>query len=173
MSRSTWRAAICGTVLAWVGCSNGGGGDVQLVDVVGTVTYNGAPLSGALVTFVPAKGPLAMGKTDAEGKFSLSTGAEKGAVVGDAKVAVSLAAAGGGVTNAPAMSPGSAKSVEEGKAMMEKMAQQQYQATTGGGADTKASGSLLPEKYSNAETSGLTATVTADAAKNNFPFNLQ
>lgn len=48
------------------GCSN-------LVDVRGEVTLDGQPLPDAQVMFVPAGGRPATGKTDAQGKFRLTT----------------------------------------------------------------------------------------------------
>lgn len=54
-----------------VGC--GDSGTLPTVKVSGTVTYNGQPVEGASVAFVPEKGPPASGETDASGKFTLST----------------------------------------------------------------------------------------------------
>ncbi len=41
-------------------------------EVTGTVTYNGAPVTNATVTFYPDSGVPATGATDAAGKFTLS-----------------------------------------------------------------------------------------------------
>ncbi|HUT93657.1 MAG TPA: hypothetical protein VMY37_29605 [Thermoguttaceae bacterium] len=60
--------------LAWVvGC--GGPGTAPTVKVTGTVTYNGEPVDGVNVGFIPdGEGARpASGTTDASGKFSLST----------------------------------------------------------------------------------------------------
>ncbi len=61
----------------------------------GTVTLDGKPLEGAGVTFMPLSKNeyLAVGKTDASGKYELLTVASesvKGAVPGDYKVRISL-----------------------------------------------------------------------------------
>lgn len=54
-----------------VGC--GKSGTAPTVKVSGTVTYNGQPVEGASVAFVPENGRPASGETDASGKFTLST----------------------------------------------------------------------------------------------------
>lgn len=57
--------------LACTGCGSGG---PTPVPVTGTVTLDGKPVEGATVTFSPQfDGQPAMGTTDKEGKFSLST----------------------------------------------------------------------------------------------------
>lgn len=55
----------------------------------GAVTYNGQPIEGVSVAFVPASGRPAAGITDASGHFTLSTfGTGDGAVLGSHKVAL-------------------------------------------------------------------------------------
>ena len=82
--------------LAWVvGC--GGSGTPPTVKVTGTVTYNGNPLEGVNVGFIPdgEGGRPASGTTDASGKFTLSTfESGDGAVVGKHLVAISEASDG-------------------------------------------------------------------------------
>jgi hypothetical protein len=82
-------------LLAMTGCS----GRLPTVSVTGTVTHKGEPLEGASVMFGRGgrditKGEIAIGKTDADGRFSLSTyvGPQeelKGAVVGKYDVTIS------------------------------------------------------------------------------------
>jgi hypothetical protein len=67
------------------GCNRGG---LNLAPVEGVVTYQGAPLAEAAVMFKPAQGPFAIGETDAEGKFTLMTANQDGALVGDHSVAI-------------------------------------------------------------------------------------
>ncbi len=51
--------------------------------------YRNQPVQDAEVTFVPAKGPMAAGKTNAQGQFQLSTfTANDGAVAGEHTVLV-------------------------------------------------------------------------------------
>jgi len=73
-----------------MGCGSG------LADVSGTVTYDGKPLAGGgdvrgTVTFARADGlgTPAVGILDENGRYELSTGAEKGAVPGAYMVAIS------------------------------------------------------------------------------------
>lgn len=56
---------------AMTGCSNNGD-QPDLGTVEGTVTFEGKPLPGASITFHPASGRPAMGKTDAEGHYKLT-----------------------------------------------------------------------------------------------------
>jgi hypothetical protein len=73
---------------ACLGC--GENSDIEkVVPVSGTVTYQGRPLEGYQVTFMPVDGRRpATGITDAEGRFSLGTNAlGDGAPPGQSKVA--------------------------------------------------------------------------------------
>ncbi|QVL30906.1 carboxypeptidase regulatory-like domain-containing protein [Telmatocola sphagniphila] len=75
--------------------SSGCGGGEKVVAVSGTVTHNGQPVPGLVISFVPeGKSELGVssGQTDEQGKYSLkvvSTG-RSGAVVGKHKVWVSM-----------------------------------------------------------------------------------
>jgi hypothetical protein len=68
------------------GCNRSG---LELAPVVGVVTYNGSPVADAGVMFAPDQGPSAMATTDAEGRFTLSTANQPGALVGDHRVSIS------------------------------------------------------------------------------------
>jgi hypothetical protein len=72
---------------AAVGCGTDG---PVLADVTGTVTLDGKPLQGAVVTFAPEKeGSTSYGMTDAEGNYSLMYSRDKsGAMVGKHNVSV-------------------------------------------------------------------------------------
>jgi hypothetical protein len=61
----------------------------KLVPVRGTVTVNGKPLSGVVVTFLPAQWVASNGETKADGTYSLETARRPGAFPGEYKVAVS------------------------------------------------------------------------------------
>lgn len=152
------------SVLWFSGCGSGSDpGRTDTVAVTGTVTYQGAPVEGATVTFqpqspatVPGQGttqPAAFGTTDAEGHFTLVTPpAASGAVPGMYQVTVVKMDA---PPTPPAEPADSANYVppKEGK-------------------PTPPPKNLLPKKYSQPGTSGLTATVTDDPGKNDFKFDL-
>lgn len=115
--------------------------------VTGTVTLNGNPVDGATVTFQPidASGKAAVGLTDSAGKYALTTfGSNDGAVSGSYKITVIK-------TETPAPSNGDAAG--------------EYvpPEALGPGARPAAPKNLLPEKYANAQTSGLTATVKEES----------
>jgi hypothetical protein len=68
----------------FAGCSQS-----ATVPVTGTVTLDGQPATEAEVIFTPAQGRVAVGQTDAAGKFKLSTNKpDDGAVPGHHKVTV-------------------------------------------------------------------------------------
>ncbi len=71
------------------GCSGGGGGggDPNGKVVTGTVTYNGSPVEGANVTFMSANSS-AFGRTDAEGKFQLTTASGEKVSLGDYQISI-------------------------------------------------------------------------------------
>lgn len=101
--------------------------------VSGTVTYNGAPVSNATVTFLPDNGRSASGVTDSSGNFTLSTfGTSDGALLGNHKVIVTPYE-----TDIPMPeTPGEAAAAPKAP---------------------------FPEKYMKAETTDLTATVQSGA----------
>ncbi len=84
-------------LLGTVGCD--GGGEHGVASAGGTVTLDGKPVPDLVVTFTPQAaaggdgnpGKSATGRTDADGKFTLSTyQMGDGAVVGTHQVAVGL-----------------------------------------------------------------------------------
>ena len=70
----------------WAGCGSG----PALYPASGTVRFDdGAPVAGAVVEFLPnGGGPAARARTDAEGRFALTTGGAPGAVAGPHRVGV-------------------------------------------------------------------------------------
>lgn len=141
MRKLSSRALLLVGVLAPLVLGCGGSalppGAKKTAKVTVTVTYKGAPVEGANVTFVNTDGPpSANGRTDAQGKAKLKTYVDgDGATLGSHKVIIEKSEAVGGQTvdidskeynpNAP---PATVK----------------Y---------------LLPQKYSSIATSGLTAEV--------------
>lgn len=87
MIRFTWLALASFPILTLLaGCSGSG-----TVKVDGVVTLDGKPLANATVTFHSAdgKGRTAIGTTDAQGAFTLTSySADDGIVPGDYKVVV-------------------------------------------------------------------------------------
>lgn len=59
-----------------------------MAEVEGTLTLEGQPLDGIQVEFLPEDGPRSIGKTDAQGHFTLMSddGKRKGAAVGGHRV---------------------------------------------------------------------------------------
>jgi len=113
--------------------------------VIGTVTFKGAPLADVNVTFQPEKGRASMGKTDGEGKFTLSTFEPgDGALAGQHRISVSLA-------NVTEPMPGT----PEYRAAMKAKKKPPF-----------------PNRYRDVTKSGLTARVTADG-ENNFDLKLE
>jgi len=118
------------------GCDSG---KLATVRVSGTVTFDGAPLDGATVTFTPkteGQGHPAYGITDVNGRYQLQTflgAANAGTTPGDYLVFVTKReqSEGSGVSGAP----------------------------TAGSSAPPPPKSLIPERYGKAETSELTATV--------------
>jgi hypothetical protein len=115
-----------------------------------TVTYKGAPVDGAVVTFVNVDGPpSANGRTDAQGKTQLKTYVDgDGATLGQHKVIVEKSEAVGGQTIGP----------EDPK----------YDPN----APPPTIKHHVPQKYGSIATSGLTAEVK-DGSPNEFSFELK
>lgn len=132
-----------------VGC--GGPKGPQLYPVTGTVTYNGNAVPNATVSFQPDNGPIAVSSTNSEGKFTLRTNAGEGAVPGTYKVAIAAV---------------------ESDSSRANMTPEDLQRMSSDGSLNKPPKSLIPEKYKSFTTSGLTAEVTSDSSKNDFPFAL-
>lgn len=136
-------------VMSIAGC---GGGDKKptnrpkTVPVTGTVTHKGSPVAGAKVSFVPVSSTDvgAIGLTKDDGTFELMTfEAGDGAIPTQFKVTVS-------------------KTVVEGGELSESS------LNTSKAGETKY---LIPQKYSNPNTSGLAVKVE-DGKTNDFKFNV-
>jgi hypothetical protein len=149
---STRVAVFCAGVLLLnvVGCGSGG---PAVYPVSGTVTYNGAPVDNAQVTFIPENGAPGMGQTDASGKYQIATRGQDGAVVGLSKVTITKISSSG-----PAM-PANPTPEDMIKAAEAAKGKQQTEM-------------MLPDKYGTAFSSGLTAEVTSNESTNVFDFSL-
>ncbi len=150
------KLIVCGllaTFTALAGCGGGAGDAPELAPASGTVLYNDKPISGATVTFIIEGKPLATGLTNAEGKFTITTGGRPGAPVGSAKVSIAKASAA--AVDMSAMKP------ED----MAKMAQENR-----GAMPTPKS--EIPLKFGDPVKGGLVATVGTDGAQNVFEFRL-
>jgi len=129
--------------------------------VSGTVTQGGQPVADANVTFQLKDGSQgAVGVTDSSGNFHLTTfTAGDGAVAGEHLVTVTK-------YDRPKIVPqGDGSIADTGD---EEPAPDESDASAGGDVDPK---SLLPGKYANPQTSGLTATV-GESGENKFDFQL-
>jgi len=139
--------------VAMSGCG-GGGERLPTVPASGIVTLQGAPVEGAHVALAPQDatgGRSAFAQTDAQGHFQLMTlKPQDGALPGSYRVKISKEVSEGGM------------SVEEAQAYFEKHGQPPPEAKVK---------DLLPAKYKDFDTSGLTADVTQDGP-NEFKFDL-
>jgi hypothetical protein len=142
-------------MVCFAGCDSSG---VKLAPVTGTVTYKGAPLKTANIKFMPESGPMAVGMTDENGKFKLSTNGRPGATVGLHKVAITKMSGGAVETAAP--------SNPKPEDMMKMQKENMGKKNTGPKSE-------IPERYANPDSSKLTADVSAKGADNDFSFDLQ
>ena len=135
---------------AFVGCSSKGGLS-GLYPCEGTVTYNGAPVDGASVTFYPDGGTDARsagGRTDARGVFQLTTlKPQDGVFPGNYTVTI-------------------IKYEEYGKEPPLVMNSEGDMIPSGG----RPVRNVLPAKYGTPETSGLTSRI--EKRKNTVSFDL-
>ena len=132
-NRTFTLAAVLLFASFMTGCLESGETPPETAVVKGKVTYQSKPVSDATIVFFPKSGPVATGKTDAEGNYTLKTNSADGASIGDHQVTVS---------------PPSDSSTSSGEISYDLPAK-------------SASKSALPSKYSDKETSGITKTVKA------------
>lgn len=144
--------ACCFIASQVIGCGSadpvGGADRPNVIPVSGHVTFDGKPLDGANVTFIPTgTEPGAFGVTDAEGKFSLQTFIEgDGAAAGSYTVTI--------IKNSkPSVDESVIPAIDAPPASVDQK-------------------SLVPEHYGDPSRSGLGADVTADG-KNSFDFALE
>jgi hypothetical protein len=153
------------SLLLSTGCSGGGAGAERkpTIKVSGTIKMAGGPVADAVVTFSPQEGqPVAFGRTDSQGKYTLTTyEAGDGAVAGKYIVLVTKSSSGGAAAGGATVSH---EAFVSGQASVTAHA---AAGKTGGAAAS----SVLPEKYSRTTTSDLTATVAPD--QTTYDFELQ
>jgi hypothetical protein len=141
------------------GSAVGEGTRQKVYPVTGSIKRNGAPVPDAVVTFSPrGKQPVAFGRTNTEGKFTLTTypdAAGDGAAAGEYLVLVLKESP---AAPAPVMHGPDFDSSKLGP--------------YGPGNATAGNRSAIPVKYSSPTTTDLRATVKADGP-NEFPFDLK
>lgn len=142
---------FCVSLLMFAGCSGSDSGESLGASVSGTVTYNGNPVEGAMVTFRPASEGAqgAFARTDAEGKYELSSSAAatSGVVPGEYNVTVTK--------------------TEVGESNVASEEDPDYNPYATGQTKPK---SVLPKKYADAKTSDLQFTVSG--GENDLPIEL-
>ncbi len=151
------------------GCGDsptGSGKQVEVHQVSGSLTFSGAPLADATISFFPLQNgtPTAMGRSDSTGNYTLTTyNAEDGAAAGDYVVLISKFVAP--ASSADGTDPGHSD---------DPYADSNDNSHAAGGSKKSGSsgGSLIPDRYGAKEASPLKATVEA-GAENKFDFVLQ
>lgn len=149
-----YAAIICGLCLMGTGCSVEEGEPKH--PVTGTVVWKGKPVEGAIVAFTPATGGApASAVTDATGVFRLTTKVSgDGAVAGEYSVTVAKYQS---TVDEPTPAPSADAKADpfditnEYPTGYDEMEESELAAAI--------SKNLLPPKYAQATTSGLTATV--------------
>lgn len=141
-----WMLLTAGAV--WTSGCSGGARHAPTYPATGVVTYRGQPVDGAVVTFISPGAPrYAMGKTDAQGKFSLTTyEPDDGAFAGTHTVLVVKKPTRAPAAEAAAAPEAPVKPADIDRAMMQQAREAQK---------AKNARSLLPEKYANEATSDL------------------
>jgi hypothetical protein len=144
------------------GCGGGGTPKPKTVKVTGKVIYKGLPVQSASVAFLgDGNSPPALGRTDAEGRFELTTSDPgDGAVPGVHKVTVAKIVAS------------SKPSTATGTSSMEDMARKAADRGNKPPAEDAGPMSLLPDKYSQASTSDLAYEVK-ESGTNDFTIELK
>jgi hypothetical protein len=158
---SRYLSSLCLFVALFLlsGCGEGGG--AATVKVKGVVMAGGKAVDGAVITFYSKSGgEAASGRTDAEGKFQLTTRKPNdGAVPGDYVVTVAKSE---GETEATSYDP------SKGGAMSPDYIKQMQNASKAKKEPVKGA---LPAKYASIKDSGLVRTVT-ESGPNEFDFDL-
>lgn len=145
----------CVVLSCALGCSGGSStAPSKLAPAKGVVKYNGKPVASATVLFSPKDGSPAMGMTDKDGNFTLTTGGRAGAEIGKFKVVVSKPT-----------------SLETGKAP-EQMKPEDMERMIKEGKSLTPPKPEFPARYTSPSTTTLEADVGTDGASNVFEFNL-
>ncbi len=161
MFRFTHIALLCFPLML-AGCGGGAEGEneVPVYPVSGTVTMFGSPLANATVAFAPesteSKLPTAVGTTDQQGHFELTT-YEFGDGAAEGKYKVVIAKSSAASTSATTTN-------SEGHEVST--------VTHGGGAKAASTAGLVPAQYTNSNDTPFTAEVKS-SGDNNFPFEIK
>jgi hypothetical protein len=160
MFQSRFCSSVCGLIvvclLPLLGCS--GSDRPELAKASGKVTLNGEPVSGASVMYVPATGGrAASGVTDENGVYRMSSydDPELGVAVGEHRVSVSKIGGDG----AFALSPAAPAPADPNANLVSPIAFKDEDPMNPPKIEY-----LVPHKYGNPESSGLTVTVPADGS---------
>lgn len=159
MNMRNLSTSILVLALSLVGNAGCGSSGPELFPVSGVVKYQGQPLAGATVTYIPEakEGGFAMATTDAEGRYEMKTGAENGVVAGRSAITVTKFAAPGAAAATP-MSP-------------QEMEKQAMSGQLQKSLDDQGKSSI-PEQYGTAGTSGLSYEVKKSGTnENNIDLN--
>jgi hypothetical protein len=135
------------------------------------VTFEGKPVAGASVLFIPQGGRPALATTDASGKYAITTNGKPGAELGAYTVTVTKQESAnppGSAMPADLPTDGSPLNLEQ----MEKIREANAAKMRSVNDKKEKPKSSIPEKYGVPAGSDLRATVTEDAAKNVFDFSL-
>ena len=147
-------AALALALAAGCGGDPGAEGRAETFATSGTiVTSAGAPVANANVAFAPREGqPTAFAKTDAQGRYRLTTYEfGDGAAAGEYKVVVTKSVIAAPEPAVGAVGAGGGHAIDEDAAYKARL--------EGKGSDRQ---DLLPEQYSSASTTPLSATVTPE-----------
>jgi hypothetical protein len=159
-------SSTAAALLIALGCS-GDDGLGSRYSVSGTVTYKGAPVAKGTIGFVP-ENPSMRGATGeiSNGSYSLTTQtAGDGALPGKYKVSIAAKEAVD-LEYAKSLLRADLKKKGMDPSMMPVNVPPEYMSKA-----SKQAKSLIPEKYSSPESSGLSATVEARSNKIDFPLD--
>jgi hypothetical protein len=134
---------VVGVSTGFAGCGGGPSDAPETVAAKGTVTVDGTPMGKLSVAFIPANGKLATGETDDQGNFTLTTN-----------------------------QPGDGAVVGRYSVAISRI-EEPTEAMPGMEGYKKPEPPPFANMYTDAKTSGLTATVDKDPSKNNFKFDLE
>ncbi|NOX54499.1 MAG: DUF4198 domain-containing protein [Planctomycetes bacterium] len=157
------RFLVSGVVaLVLVGCSGEQRPTVETEYVEGIVTLDGKPVAGATVTFVPVnkgQGMSATGRTDEQGKYTLTAVGGPGGVAGEP----------GAGTVPGEYYVGVVKTESSGEEIQEEQDGQEVEES-GPKPEEPTIKHIVPQKYNNPRESGI--KVTVKKGKNVIPIEL-
>lgn len=169
----------CLVVPVMFGC--GGNSGPALYETGGVVTYKGQPLANATVQFIPGEAdkgiPTAQGTTNDKGEYRLKVRGDAGAAAGTYSVVVQKFEGADEAAAASAVSSGQPSTPEEAMkqmaANMKKMQPDAQKAQSTQSVAIEKPKSLIPEKYNQPHSSGLSFTVKkGDAGNTKFDITL-